>query len=139
MFSFRIIGIAALTVYLLPTDPVRQESFARTADQAMTWAATFCDRNSNTCETVCKSWDVMKTKATFGAGIVYDVAMRQLSGREDAPRASNSNDKGRRDLSSDARNAVFAPMAAGRGTLTVQDLAPAWRGYEARGVKDSQR
>ncbi|MGD9783878.1 MAG: DUF5330 domain-containing protein [Hyphomicrobiaceae bacterium] len=119
MLSVRVIALAALAVYLLPTDPSRQQSFAQTAESAFTWVSGFCERNPETCETAGRHWASMKEKASFGASVVYELAMRQV-GRDSDDDGQGSSRKIWLD---------HPPVQRGRGTLTREDLAPAWRRY----------
>lgn len=123
MISFRMLTLAALTVYMLPTDPDRQRRFVETSERVMVWTATFCDRNQKVCATGNEAWAVMKAKASFGADVVYGLVMQNLGTRGHAQPQQGG---GSRALERSLSDAAGRPGA--RGTLTPADLLPAWGG-----------
>lgn len=124
MFSLRAFMLMALTIYLLPTDPEQQRRFMEHANSAATWAATFCDRNEATCTVAGDAWADMKHKATFAAGMVYDVAMRAASGAgPDAASTSTSV------IPAGFWTEPRPTRQDSKGTLTPEDLKPVWRGH----------
>jgi len=125
MISFRMLALAAIVVYLLPTDPERQQRFTETSVRAMTWASTFCDRNAKTCEMAGDAWDVMKAKASFGAQVVYGIVVQRFINRTATGAVEGSQDVFPLERSQDRREAA---RQSDRGTLTRADLLPAWRG-----------
>ncbi|MFN3868821.1 MAG: hypothetical protein ACK4MF_07135 [Hyphomicrobiaceae bacterium] len=124
MFSLRAFMLMALTIYLLPTDPAQQRRFMEHANAAATWAATFCDRNVGTCEVAGNVWSDMKQKATFAAGMIYDIATR--TGPEHAPSPDGPM---RSVFPAGYWTASDSGPAGDKGTLTRDDLRPVWRGH----------
>ena len=102
------IGILiAIVVAVLPADKEQQARLYDRAATAVQWTATFCDRNSSTCSQARVVWSAFVQKAQFGAQMAYELAMKHSS----------------RD-----QNASPALIQPADGTLTPQDLQPAWRG-----------
>ena len=124
MLSLRAFMLLALTVYLLPTDPAHQRRFMEHANSAAAWAASFCDRNVGTCEVAGSVWSDMKQKATFAAGMVYDIATR--TGPE---LAASPNGPMRSAVPAGYWTAFDSAPGSDKGTLTRDDLRPVWRGH----------
>ena len=102
------IGIlVAIVVAVLPADKEQQARLYDRAATAVHWTATFCDRNGPTCGQAKVMWSAFVQKAQFGAQMAYELAMKH-----------SSRDQG---LSTGA-------IQPADGTLTPQDLQPAWRG-----------
>ena len=135
MFLIRAAFGLALVVMLLPTDEAQQAKIAGQAGSAVERAATFCERNANTCAAGAEIWATFLKKAEFGARLAGNMAQEYLrgsgqAGREQRVVAGEPN-----------RQMPFEPpmlpapakaIEPGRGTLAPGDLAPAWRGRIAR-------
>ena len=112
----RTVIIVGAVIALLPSDRAQQERMQQAAVDAAHWTVTFCDRNAKTCENADAAWQQFKVKAEFAASVAYDIAMTHLM---------------------ETRTAAIQPGAPTetsalpqRGTLTVRDLEPNWRGGE---------
>jgi hypothetical protein len=111
MSILRIGLLVAVVVAVLPEDETQQARLYDRAAHAVHWTATFCDRNGATCTQAGDLWSAFVKKAQFGAQMAYELAVKY----------------------SKTDNSYFTP-ASGRpaqGTLTPDDLQPAWRGVAA--------
>lgn len=110
----------SVIILLLPSDERKQAELYGKAASAVTWAATFCDRNAETCAKSAELWVIFKQKAEFGARMAMDIAQRSLSGVEpvSVPSAAQPPQSG-----SDRPQ-----PATDRGTLAPDDLRNQWRG-----------
>jgi hypothetical protein len=121
MSLLRTATIVAIGITLLPSDEASQQRLYERTASAVHWTATFCDRNGATCENAAALWEAFLAKAEFAARLTYDAAQRYAAA-EPAPGT--------------------APAPAGmqgnglvqRGTLTGDDLKPAWRGPTRQGI-----
>lgn len=104
--------LVALVVAVLPADKEQQARLYDRAATALHWTATFCDRNGPTCTQAGVIWSGFVQKAQFGAAMAYELATKY-----------SSKDRG-----------LLAPVADAypQGTLTPEDLQPAWRGAPSR-------
>lgn len=100
---------------LLPSDREQQQKLIERASSAATWVTTFCDRNATTCAQANEHWKTFVAKAEFGAKLVYE--SMQDSGEADVAK---------RDERAAARTAPA--VLRDSGTLTPNDMQPAWRG-----------
>jgi hypothetical protein len=108
MSLLRIGIFVALVIAVLPEDKEQQSRLYERAANAVHWTATFCDRNGRTCTQAANVWQAFVRKARFGAEMAYDLAVKYArSGNDSAP--------------ADA-------LLPTKGTLTPEDLEPAWRG-----------
>ena len=98
----------SLVVLLLPTDGQQQEKLYKSAVDAASHAATFCDRNKGFCSKGGEYWSVFQQKLQFGTKLVVELATERFFGR-----------------SGTAPAALVAPASH---TLTPADMAPTWRG-----------
>lgn len=115
MSLLRTAIVVSLGVALMPTDKAQQERLYAQAAAAATWTITFCDRNPTTCTKAAEAWQTFAAKAQFAAAMTYDI-IQQARSDETPPEPA-----AQRALTS-ARAAAPAP----RGTLTAEDLKPAW-------------
>ena len=104
--------IVAVVVAVLPADKEQQARLYDRAATALHWTATFCDRNGPTCTQAGVMWSGFVQKAQFGAAMAYELATKYSA----------------KDRS------LLAPVAdaSPQGTLTPEDLQPAWRGAPSR-------
>lgn len=114
MSLMRTALIVSLGVALMPSDKAQQERLYAQAAAAATWTITFCDRNPTTCTKAAEAWQTFAAKAQFAAAMTYDIIQKTRTEETTAPEAQ-------RALTSAE---VTAP--APRGTLTAEDLKPAW-------------
>ncbi len=125
MFLLRGAFGLALIVMLLPTDESNQAKVIGTAGAAVERAATFCERNVQTCAAGAELWVTFVKKAEFGARLAGSVIQDWM--RNDSGRAKPAVER-----ASAPHPARYEPKQTstdqGRGTLTPRDLGPAWRG-----------
>jgi hypothetical protein len=137
MFLIRMAFWVGVVVLLMPTDERQQARVYGTAVAAVERVTTFCDRNPQACAAGAELWATIVKKAEFGVRMAIDLATS--SGRkeeESAPaRTQPASVKARPETKvepkPEARQEMRVPAAV-RGTLTPADLAPAWRGTDAR-------
>jgi hypothetical protein len=110
--------VVGAVVALLPSDREQQQKLIARASDAATWVTTYCDRNAATCAQANEHWKTFVAKAEFGAKLVYE-AMQNDGKSNLAERA----DRG-------APKSAPAVLKHGAGTLTPNDLEPAWRGRD---------
>lgn len=107
-FLLKVGIVAALIIAVLPANRQQQEELYERTANAVHWTTTFCDRNGSTCTQAGGLWNTFMSKAKFGARIAYDMA---------------------RKYSGDASGYLYpATLGEEQGTLTPDDLEPAWRG-----------
>ncbi len=108
MSIVRVGIIVAVVVAVLPADKQQQARLYDRAASAVHWTATFCDRNGPTCSQAGELWSAFVQKAQFGAQMAYELAQKYSS----------------------SQSGSVTPASTGsvHGTLTPQDLQPAWRG-----------
>ncbi len=123
MLSLRTVVLLGVAVYLLPSDPARQEAFIKTASQALEYATTVCDREPEFCARANTVIEDLKSKAHFGAGVVYTLVTSQQ--KSDDPDASQETSPAPADQRWDG---TARRTPASQGTLKPGDLAPVWRG-----------
>ncbi len=124
MLFFRTTLLLGMGVLVLPTDEASQARVYQGARTAVTWTATFCDRNAETCIKGGEYWVIFKKKAEFGARMAYDiVSERSTQTAAATPPAAATLPPGGK---SGARPQHSAQPT--RGTLKPSDLEPAWRG-----------
>lgn len=105
-----------VVILLLPSDERKQAELYGKAASAVSWAATFCDRNAETCAKSGELWQVFKGKAEFGARMAFDLVQKGLSNIEPVSAPS-------------AGQAPTQPQpASDRGTLSPDDIRNHWRG-----------
>ena len=118
MSLFRLAIVLSLGIAVMPSDQAQQERLYQNAASAAYWTATFCDRNTQTCETASTVWDTFLRKAEFAGKLAYDVAQRYAS-EVPGDRFTPASFKPR------ARQSL-------QGTLSLEDLGPSWRGNSKR-------
>ena len=118
MFLIRTVFWLALVVMVLPTEPQQQEKLVKTVSQAAHQAATFCDRNGSLCDRGAEAWATFRQKLEFGTRMVVEVATERMQPQPQTAAAP-------------PRPGKAAVQPAG-GTLTPDDMAPAWRAKAQR-------
>jgi hypothetical protein len=116
MFSMRTLILLGAAIYLLPSDPNRQQQYAAAASQAYQKVTTICERDPRICEKAGVVYEDLKAKAHFGFDVVYALATGKAQSRDAAE-----------DISYVPENAR-AERIGRNSTLTPSDLAPVWRG-----------
>ena len=126
MWLFRLAFWTLLVLLLLPTDEQQQERLYTTAVVAVQSASTFCDRNGTVCEGGQQLWANLVKKAEFAGRMAVNLAKSKMQAQPEGELAPPLpyRVKGRPEAS-------VAP-ASTRGTLTADDLGPAWRGQGPR-------
>lgn len=109
--------VLSLAIAALPSDKGQQQRLYMQAAGAVDWAATYCDRNPQTCVKAGEYWDVFKAKAEFAGELALEAVKNYAAG-------------GAQSLEPAAAKASFVQK---RGTLTQDDLRPSWRGT-SRGI-----
>ena len=118
MLFIRTTLLLGLGVLILPTDQASQARVYDSAKSAVRWTTTFCERNPGACAQGQQAWGVFVKKAEFGLKMTLDLI----------------NERGQRSaVTAPAQPTQPAQAAPKRpGTLSLQDLAPDWRGRPAR-------
>lgn len=130
MGLFRTAAIAGVVIALMPTERGQQSHMAEQVAAAAKWTVTYCDRNPQTCTQAAEAWAVFVKKAEFAAKLAYDVAQEHLTRNGGEPRETQNARDGRDQPAPGAR-----PLPAlERGTLSKDDLLPAWRGHARPGA-----
>lgn len=120
MGLFRLAIVVAVGVSLLPAEREKQDQLYERAANAANWTLTFCDRNAETCAKAVTFWEEFSKKAEFGAKLALDV-MRDQAASGDDDKAAPAN----------YETAVPRTPTLSPGTLTPDDVKPAWRGKTA--------
>jgi hypothetical protein len=98
--------VLALVIAMVPSDKGAQQKLYLQAVDTFNQAATYCDRHPDVCAKAAKHWASFRDKAEFVGQLAVDAilayAREQLDGTGTA-------------------------AAPGPGTLTRDDLKPAWR------------
>lgn len=132
MGLFRTAVIAGVVIALMPTERGQQSHVTEQVATAAKWTLTYCDRNPQTCSQAADAWAVFVKKAEFAAKLAYDVAQEHV-----LHTGSNSNGgaaQDARDLRDPAPVTAKPVPALERGTLSKDDLQPAWRGRARPGA-----
>jgi Family of unknown function (DUF5330) len=140
MFLIRMAFWVGLAVLLMPTDERQQARVYGTAVATVERVATFCERNAQACAAGAELWATFVKKAEFSARMAIDLATS--SGRKEEepapartqPASAKARPEPRAEPKPEARQELKVPATV-RGTLTPADLAPAWRGTDARPVQ----
>lgn len=132
MFLLRAAFGLAVIVMLLPTDEAQQAKIVGSAGIAAERAATFCERNAATCAAGAELWATFLKKAEFGAKLAGNLVQDYMRGSV----RSAGGDPDRRQPLDPSHLPRPAPASSvidpSRGTLSTDDLAPAWRGGVTR-------
>ena len=123
MLSLRTVLVLGVTVYMLPSDPARQEAFIKSVSRGFEYATTVCDREPEFCAKSKTVLEDLKSKAQFGAGVVYALITKyQQTGEPEA------DDPAAPGAATSRWDGTARRSPARQGTLRPGDLAPAWRG-----------
>lgn len=118
MGIFRLAAVVAVGVSLLPADRESQERLYQRAASAASWTMTFCERNAAACTQASGLWSEFSKKAEFGAKLAFDVVRDNENGAALSPQPA-------------AQQRTRPLDQSVSGTLTNDDLRPAWRGKMA--------
>ena len=132
MLSLRTVVLLGAVVYLLPSDPARQEAFVTTANAAYQKVTTICERQPALCAKARAVLEDLKSKAHFGVGVIY--ALATGTGRDTQASGEQSGD-GYEAAPTRYEDYGAGEPANGRGTLSPRDLAPSWRGDRAQRIR----
>jgi hypothetical protein len=121
MFLIRSAFWLAVVVMLLPTDEKQQARFASFAVNSVHHVATFCDRNTKTCEVGSDVWSMFLRKLEYGTRLAMDIASDRTTDRMDKPAAASAVPPGR----------IEPARVRGSNTLAPTDHVPPWRGMAA--------
>lgn len=144
MFLIRTAFWLAVVVMFLPTSqsdeaaapeaaPVAQISMWEAVGAARSTAsdmAGFCGRNTDVCQTGEVAWQVFRSKAKYGAQMVYGWFAENAAPSPARERTLDAS----QPVANSPENPTARPPANPailRNTLTSQDLAPAWQGRGA--------
>lgn len=123
MLSLRTVVLLGAAVYLLPSDPARQQAFITTATNAFDYVMTVCDREPEFCTKANGVFEDLKSKAHFGAGVVYTLVTSQ---QKSDPSASPDNAS---PSAADSRwDGSPRRTPTSQGTLKPGEMAPTLRG-----------
>lgn len=131
MFILRAAFGLAVVIMLLPTDEAQQAKVAGSAGAAVERAATFCERNPATCAAGTEMWALFLKKAEFGARLAGNLLQDYMKG---TVRHASGEAAGSPPLDPGHRPQPARTVAPERGTLSTDDLAPAWRGGTRSGI-----
>lgn len=112
MWFIRIALVLGVAAYLLPRDPEQQARLAADTRAAVTWTATFCDRNATTCKTAHELWTEALAKGEFAMTLAVQTIQTW-----NAPQTARDGPTTREPV-----------RRADHGTLSETDRIPAWRG-----------
>ncbi len=134
MFLIRAAFGLAVIVMLLPADEAQQAKVTGQAGTVVERAATFCERNVNTCAAGAELWATFLKKAEFGAKLAGNMIQDYMKGsavsREQRQMIGEPNRQ--QPFEAPLQPAPARTIEPGRGTLAPNDLAPAWRGRPVR-------
>ena len=116
MSLFRTAIVLTGAILLLPSDKAKQQEFYTRASAAAQDAATYCDRNAETCAKAAEYWEGFKTKAAFAGELALEAWQRYQV-------ESETQSAAREDGAS-----VKPAKAAKQGTLSARDMESQWRG-----------
>lgn len=68
--------VLGVLVYAMPTDPQKQQALIHSASDTLVWAATYCDREPETCRQAGAVWSQVVLKAKFGVALASDLASK---------------------------------------------------------------
>lgn len=114
MFLIRTAFWLCLLILLLPTDEQEQRVVYGNAEAAVKDLSSFCTRNPEVCEASKDAAHTFSKKAQFGAQMLMDFFQESTADTSYSETSERAN----------RRPSFFRKEA--RGTLTAEDLKPAW-------------
>jgi len=121
MSLFRLVFVACLVILVLPIDTGRQSDLLTATRTGAQTAATFCERNPNTCAAGRELWSMFLRKAEFGIELAAQLARSALTTAET-----------RRAEAARSTQPAQRTNIPGRGALSPGDLDSEWRGRTPR-------
>jgi hypothetical protein len=118
VFLVRAAFWLSVVILLIPTDEAPQARLSGAADVAVEQAATFCERNPNTCAAGAELWATYLKKAEFALGLATRVVYDWMTKSDAKPAAT-------------VANAPAQPLPPATGSLP-RDQVPQTRDRSAR-------
>ncbi len=112
MSLIRTAVVLSAAIMLLPSDKGRQQQLFAQAASTVQDAATYCDRNAETCAKAAEYFELFKEKAAFAGELAFEALQRYQVNSQSAAIAEPT---------------TSLPAVSKRGTLTDKDLEPSWR------------
>ena len=119
MSFVRTAFVLSAVIALLPSDKGKQQQLYAQAMAAAHDAATYCDRNTETCVKAAEYWEQFKGKAAFAGELALEALQRYQVHTETATAEAPVK---------------AAPASSRHGTLIEKDFAPSWRGSSRQGI-----
>lgn len=132
MFLIRATLLFAAVVMLMPSDAAQQARLASSAGAAVSRAATFCDRNAQTCATASQAWASFTRKAEFAVELGLGLARDYMSQTATGARAGEPKRSAEIAAAVPAAEVSRAGGKGSRGTLSAADQTLPWRGAMQR-------
>jgi Family of unknown function (DUF5330) len=129
LFLIRTAFWLLVIIVLLPTDGKQQSQVYGTAQAAVQDVAGFCDRNPETCATGKDAFDVLVTKAQFGASMLMDFVKQQTGAVADTQGAVPADNTSSEEPASEELPYLAAEPATwneSQDTLNPEDREVAW-------------
>lgn len=132
--------LLACGIALMPADKAQQDKVFNQAAEAAGWASTYCAREPVKCEQAAGLWEAFKGKAAFAGRLALEASQTYAAdaavatpGDHNAP-AQPEPAVWERKPAQGFKLASSAALVTGasRGTLSRDDLRPAWRAPAAR-------
>ena len=121
MSLFKTAAVLTAAIMMLPTEKGRQQQLYAQAANTVQDAATYCERNAESCAKAAEAWEQFKTKAAFAGELAFD-ALQRYQAHTAAAVEPEAEPQARMNPATSAR------FEKRQGTLHSRDLEPAWRG-----------
>lgn len=134
MFLFRTAVVAVVAIMLMPTDDPHRAGSASHQAVAAGRTPSFCERNPSTCAAGVEIWAtfVKKAEAAFVVGVKLLAEQISRSGERPAAAVNASMPAASPAPVLDNTHMPAQQKSTPRGAMTAADMAPAWRGANAR-------
>jgi hypothetical protein len=136
LFLIRTAFWLLIIIVLLPTDGKQQSQVYGTAQATVQDVAGFCDRNPETCTTGRDAFDVLVSKAQFGASMLMNFFKQQTGG--DVQGGVPAEDTSSEERASEELPYLAAEPATwneSQDTLNLEDREVAWGGSTDAGLQ----
>jgi uncharacterized protein DUF5330 len=135
LFLIRTAFWLLIIVLLLPTDGNQQNQVYGTAQAAVEDVAGFCDRNPDTCATGKDAFDVLLSKAQFGAGMLMSF-VKEKTGVDAGGAVPVDNTNSEEPASEELPYLAAEPASysESQDTLNPEDREAAWGGSAEPGL-----
>ena len=129
MFIIRTAFWLGIIVMVIPNDQEQQKRLTDAVRSGIAQVSTLCDRHETACRHATVAWTAFKAKAETAGRMAFDLALERMAARPASPVVMPAS------VPAAAAPAATAGQATSRmqGTLREDDLAPHWRGDQARG------